>query len=66
MKVLCNHCQLPCKRIGLVECSKYNAKANKPQQLQEQIKKAYSEGRYDKARELQSELDKFWYGDKKV
>lgn len=62
MKVLCKHCANTCKRIGAVECSKYNAKANKPQQLQEQIKKAYSEGEYDKARELQAELDKFFYG----
>jgi hypothetical protein len=24
MKALCRHCELPCKKIGLVECDRYS------------------------------------------
>lgn len=41
MKVICKHYQNSCKKIGAVECNKYNAKANKPEQLRKQINKAY-------------------------
>lgn len=41
MKVICKHCQNSCKKIGAVECDKYNAKSNKPEQIRKQINKAY-------------------------
>lgn len=62
MKVLCRHCQNPCKRIGLVECDKYNAKANRPQQIEVEIKKAYASRDFELANKLRKELDAFWYG----
>jgi len=59
MKVLCKHCQLTCKKIGLVNCSKYSAIADKPQQLKAAINKAYKGGDYKKAEELTEELFRF-------
>lgn len=46
MKALCKHCQLNCKKIGLVDCGKYSAKANKPEQLRIQINEAYKNQDY--------------------
>jgi len=59
MKVLCKHCQLTCKKIGLVNCDKYSAIADKPQQLKAAINMAYKEGDYKKAEELTEELFRF-------
>jgi hypothetical protein len=62
MKVLCKHCQSSCKKIGLVECSSYNAKANRPQQLQIQINEAYKSHDYELARKLSEELFRLNHG----
>jgi hypothetical protein len=56
MKALCRHCQSSCKKIGLVECDSYNAKANRPAQLEKEISNAYKDGRYDEAKKLSEEL----------
>jgi hypothetical protein len=56
MKALCKHCQLNCKRTGLVDCNKYNAKANRPEQLKEEINNAYKVGNYELAKKLSEEL----------
>ncbi len=61
--ILCRHCQNPCKKTGLIQCEKYNAKSNRPQQLADEIKKAFKEDRYKDARLLKKELDGFLYGD---
>jgi len=63
-KVLCKHCQNSCSKIGLINCSLHNAKSNRPQQLADEIKKAFKEDRYEDARLLQKELDGFLYGEK--
>jgi len=62
MKVLCRHCQLPCKRIGLVTCDRYNAKANRPEQLRIQINNLFKQNKYDEARKLQEELFRINHG----
>jgi hypothetical protein len=59
MKVLCKHCQLTCKKTGLVNCDKYSAIADKPQQLKTAINKAYKEDDYKKGEELTEELFRF-------
>jgi len=62
MKVLCKHCQNTCKQIGLIECDKYNAKANIPEQLKEAINKAYKERNFELAHKLSEELFIFQNG----
>jgi uncharacterized membrane protein (DUF106 family) len=43
----------------LVDCVKYSAIADKPQQLKAAINKAYKAGDYKKAEELTEELFRF-------
>lgn len=62
----CKHCQLNCKQIGKTECEKYNAKANRPEQLKAEIKLAYSNSDNATALKLQNELDMFYYGQDKT
>lgn len=62
MKVLCRHCQNPCKRIGLIECDKYNAKANRPAQLQTEINELFKQNKYNEAHKLQEELFRLNHG----
>jgi len=62
MKVLCRHCQSNCKKIGLVECDRYDAKANRPKQLEEQINIAYKNKDYELARKLSEELFRINHG----
>lgn len=62
MKVLCKHCQNTCKQIGLVECDKYNAKANRPEQLKLLINKAYKDRNFELAHKLSEELFIFQNG----
>ena len=64
-KVLCRHCSLSCKKIGLVNCSLYNAKANRPEQFKAEIKLAYANNDQNKANALQKELYQFYYGNDK-
>lgn len=56
MKALCKHCQSSCKKIGLVECDRYNAKANRPQQLEKEINEAYKKQDYELAKKLSEQL----------
>jgi len=56
VKVLCKHCQSLCKRIGLIDCDKYNAKANRPAQLQSEINEAYKKQDYELAKKLSEQL----------
>jgi len=56
MKVLCRHCQSSCKKIGLVECDKYNAKANRPAQLEKEINELFKQGKHNEAKKLSEEL----------
>lgn len=56
MKVICKHCQNSCKKIGAVECDKYNAKSNNPEQLRLQINEAYKKGDAETANRLSDEL----------
>lgn len=62
MKVLCKHCQSSCKKIGLVECDKYNAKSNRPEQLKYEINKAYKNKDYELAKNLSEELFRINHG----
>jgi len=62
MKALCRHCQNSCKRIGLIDCDKYSAKANKPQQLQNEINELFKQNKYEEARKLQEELFRLNHG----
>jgi len=62
MKVLCRHCQNPCKKIGLIDCDKYNAKASRPQQLQSEINELFKQNKYEEARKLQEELFRLNHG----
>lgn len=62
MKVLCKHCQLNCKKIGLVDCDSYSAKANRPEQLRNQINEAYKNQDYELARKLSEELFRLMHG----
>jgi len=52
----CKHCQLSCKTQGKTNCDKYNAIANKSSQLPEQIREAFKNKDYEKAKELQEKL----------
>lgn len=60
--IYCKHCQLSCKQHGKTECSKYNAIADRPNQLPVLIREAINKGNYKKVKELQTELDQFNYG----
>lgn len=60
----CNHCQLKskCYKGSVKECDKYNAIANKPSQLPEQIREAFKNKDYEKAKQLQEELFRLNHG----
>jgi len=60
----CKHCQLKnkCFTIGKTNCDKYNAIANKPSQLPEQIREAFKNKDYEKAKELQEVLFRLNHG----
>lgn len=58
----CRHCQKSCKMAGKTECSKYQAKADRPSQLPKLINDAIVKGDMQKVKELQKELDTFYYG----
>jgi hypothetical protein len=60
--IFCIHCQLPCKQQGKTECSKYNAIADRPNQLPVLIREAINKGEHKKVKELKEELDAFYYG----
>ena len=62
MKVLCKHCQNTCKKIGVVTCNSYNAIANKPEQLKEEIRKAYQNKDYELGKKLEEELFRKQHG----
>jgi hypothetical protein len=47
---------------GKTECSKYQAKADRPSQLPKLINDAIVSGDLQKVKELQKELDSFNYG----
>jgi hypothetical protein len=61
-KTNCIHCQNTCKSIGKTECSKYNAIADRPNQLPTLIREAINKGDHKKVKELKEELDQFYYG----
>ena len=63
--VLCRHCSLKCKKIGLIECNKYTPIANKFENMKEEIRLAYANNNQNKANELQKELYQFYYGNDK-
>jgi hypothetical protein len=58
----CKHCFEKCKTQGKTECSKYKAKANRPNDLKTLINKAILEGNLDLVKEYQNELNEFYYG----
>jgi predicted ATP-dependent serine protease len=60
----CNHCQLKrkCYKGSVKDCDKYNAIANEPSQLTEQIREAFKNKDYDKAKQLQEELFRLNHG----
>jgi len=58
----CKHCQLSCKTQGKTNCDKYNAIANKPSQLPEQIREYFKNKDYEKAKQLQEELFRLNHG----
>lgn len=62
MKVLCKHCQKTCKQIGIFKCDKYNAKSNRPEQLKDEINKAYKDRNYELAKNLSEELFRINHG----
>lgn len=62
MKVLCIHCELSCKKSGLIECGKYSAKANKLENLKADINKAYKARDYELAEKLSEELFRMNHG----
>ncbi len=61
-KINCKHCQLSCKQHGRIECSKYNAIADRPLKLPTLIREAINKGDHKKVKELKEELDAFYYG----
>lgn len=63
--VLCRHCLLKCKQIGLIECNKYTPIANKFENMKAEIKLAYANNDQNKANALQKELNQFYYGNDK-
>jgi hypothetical protein len=58
----CKHCQNSCFTKGKTECAKYNAKANRPNDLKTLINKAILEGNLDLVKEYNNELNEFYYG----
>jgi len=58
----CKHCQLNCKTQGKTNCDKYNAIANKPSQLPEQIRESFKNKDYEKAKQLQEVLFRLNHG----
>jgi hypothetical protein len=61
-KTNCKHCQSLCKQHGKTECNKYNAIADRPNQLPALIREAINKGNHEKVKDLQIELDQFNYG----
>ena len=62
MKSNCKHCLLNCKDKSKTECSKYEAIADRPNQLPILIRKALNEGNHTLASKLQQELFSFNHG----
>lgn len=62
MKSNCIHCQLPCKQKGKTECTSYNPISKRPQQIEIEIREAFSVGDYEKGRKLQDELFRMNHG----
>ena len=62
MKSNCKHCLKLCKNNALTECSKYEAIADRPNQLPILIRKALNDGNNELASKLQSELFAFNHG----
>jgi hypothetical protein len=58
----CKHCQLLCKVQGKTECTSYQAKASRPEQLKEEIKEAFKNNNYELGHKLQEELFKYNHG----
>lgn len=61
-KINCRHCSKPCKLLGITECAKYEAKADRPARLPKLINDAIVSGNLQKVKELQDEQDSFNYG----
>jgi hypothetical protein len=60
--IYCKHCSNSCKSIGKTDCEKYQAKANRPEQLKNEIREAFRNENYELAKKLQDELFKFNHG----
>ena len=58
----CRHCLKPCKNNGKTECSKYEAIAERPNQLPILIRKALNEGNYKEVEKLKEEQHRFNHG----
>ena len=58
----CRHCLKPCKSHGKTECSKYEAIADRPNQLPILIRKAFRDKDHELASKLQAELFSFNHG----
>jgi len=52
----CKHCQNSCKVKGKTECNKYQSKANRPEQLKQEIREAFKNRDYDLGKKLNEEL----------
>ena len=61
-KINCRHCIKSCKQLGITECAKYEAIADRPNQLPKLINDAIAAGNLQKIKELQKERDAFYYG----
>ena len=62
MKSNCKHCLKLCKDKGKTECNKYEAIADRPNQLPILIRKALNDGNHELASKLQEELFSFNHG----
>jgi hypothetical protein len=60
--IYCKHCQNSCRIQGKTECNKYNAIADRPNQLPVLIREAINKGDNKKVKDLKEELDQFYYG----
>lgn len=58
----CKHCQNGCKTKGKTECTIYNARADRPNQLPKLINEAIKAQQYTLVADLQKELNEFYYG----
>lgn len=58
----CKHCQLNCKTQGKTECTKYNAKADRPSQLPILIREALNDKDHELVKKLQEEQFRFNHG----